>query len=299
MSMVNFLLLIGAAVITANGIGAQDDARSFLLPNDTMPLNYDLAIRTTIHQGDSIFDGHVRINIRVLEPTSTITLHYRRMIIRSINLLNTDGSVRQQSASFRMTSAVEFLEIFSSTPLMVGQELIVEVLYTGILRDDFGGFFRTSYVDPDSNERFWLASTHFKNIDARHALPCYDELRFRTSFQLQIEHHRSYHAASNMPIRMEGASEEFVTTFFEPTPPLPTHLLTFTISNFDFISNHNVDLPMRVFAQPAAIARGQANHSLAFGQQMFGIMEETFIQYSLPQLDQIAIPGLSWSTAVR
>lgn len=304
MLVVKFLILFWATLIAADsrdGIGSRDDSNAinFRLPNDTIPLNYNLTIRTNIHQGDFVFDGQVRINIRVLEPTETITIHYRQLIIRNVNLLNTDGSVLQQDAHYRMTHNVEFLEIFSSTPLVAGQELIVEVLYNGILRTDFAGFFRTSYVDPDSNQRFWLASTHFKNIDARHAVPCYDELRFRTSFQLQIEHHRSYRALSNMPIRMEGATEDFVTTFFEPTPLIPTHLLTFTVSNFDFISNHDVDLPMRVHAQPAAIARGQANHSLAFAPYVSGFLEQMFIPYSLPQLDQIAIPDLSWSTAVR
>lgn len=293
------LCVVSAAVLVPIESETRNDStpRSFRLPNDTIPLHYDLRISTEIHRGDFVFDGHVRVHIRAVESTDTITLHYRQLILRRVNLLNVDGSVIRENVPFRMLHDLEFLEIPAT--LTANQELIVEVMYTGILRDDATGFFRSSYVDPESTERIWLASTHFKTTDSRHAFPCYDEVGYRTTFQLQINHHRSYRAISNMPIEAQGATGDYFTTIFQISPRMPTHLLTFTVSNFDFISSTASAVPMQVFAQPPAIARGEADHSLAFGFTVSQLLEERFGRYSLPLLNQIAIPGLSWSTAVR
>lgn len=272
--------------------------RSFRLPNNTMPLLYDLTVRSDIHRGDFIFDGLVRINVRVLEASDIITLHYRQLLIRNVNLLNVDLTMRQQNVPFRMFHDVEFLEIPSANLLMPNEELIVEVTYTGILRTDNTGFFRTSYTDPESNEIVWLATTHFKSIDARHALPCYDEIQFRAPFRVRIDHHHTYHALSNMPVMHYGASEEFMSTVFEQTPPMPTHLLSFTISNFDFVTDNNANVLKNVYAQPPAVARGEVNHALEFSDLVQRQLETKFGPYTLPKLDHIAIPNLSWSTEV-
>lgn len=274
------------------------NTRSFRLPNNTFPVHYDLRIRTDIHRGDFIFEGEVRINITVLEATDVITLQYRQLIIRTINLRNPDGSILQQNAPFRLVSDREFLEILTNNLLTVGQALFVEVTYSGILRDETSGFFRTSYVDPATNQTNWLASTHFKNTDARHAFPCYDEIGIRATFQLTVDHDSSYHVESNMPIFAQGVTGNLMTTIFYTTPLMPTHIFTFTISNFDFVSSNELDFPMRTFAQPAAIARGEANHSLAFAAIVGRYLQQTFGAYTLPKLDHIAIPGLDWSTAV-
>lgn len=272
--------------------------RSFRLPNNTVPVHYDLRITTNVHNADFIFEGEVRINITVLEASDVITLQFRQLIIRTVNLLNPDGSIFQQNAPFRLINEVEFLEIPTTRQLLVGEALVVEVIYSGILREETSGFFRTSYVNPASNQTVWLASTHFKNTDARHAFPCYDEIRYRTTFKLWITHDRSLHSVSNMPIESIGATGDTVTTIFETTPSMPTHIFTFTISNFDFVSSNELNYPMRTFAQPSAIARGEANHSLAFTAVIARYMQAKFGEYSLPKLDHIAIPNLSWSTAV-
>lgn len=297
-SVLLVFLSMTVSVLTENFEVDNLSSRSFRLPNNTIPLHYDVRIRSDIHRGDFIFEGEVRINITVLEASDVITLQYRQLIIRTINLRNPDDSILQQNAPFRLISDLEFLEIPTNNLLAVGQALVVEVVYSGILREETSGFFRTSYVNPATNQTVWLASTHFKNTDARHAFPCYDEIGLRASFQLTIDHDSSYHAVSNMPIFAQGVTGNSMTTIFETTPLMPTHIFTFTISNFDFVSSNELDFPMHTFAQPAAIARGEANHSLSFGAAVGRYLQLKFGAYTLPKLDQIAIPGLDWSTAV-
>lgn len=276
-------------------------SRGFRLPNNTLPLHYDLSLRTNIHRGDFVFDGLVRINIRILENSDSITLHYRQLVIRNVNLLHVNGTVLQPNVRFIMEYPLEFLDILPSNPLTTDEELIVEISYTGFLRSDGAGFIRSSYVNSETNETFWLASVQFKNTDARHALPCYDEVKYRSTFRLQIVHHASYHALSNTASEQQIASDDgFVTTIFERTPLMPANLMTFTISNFDHNSvMTEFDVMISSYARPEAVARGETNFSLIFGQEAFSRLNDWFGAYSLAKLDQIAIPDLDWSTEVR
>lgn len=309
MTIEKLLTIVLVIVITTVAVSLQhqteivDDSisRGFRLPNNTLPLHYNLSLSTNIHRGDFVFDGSVRIHIRILENSDTITLHYRQLIIRNVNLIHINGTILQQNVPFTMTHHLEFLDILSSTLLTVDEELIVELSYTGILRSDGAGFIRSSYVNSQTNETFWLASVQFKNTDARHAFPCYDEVKYRSTFQLQIQHHESYHALSNKFVEQEiDSGDGFVTTIFERTPLMPTNLMTFTISNFDNTSVMNeYNVMMSSYARPEAVARGETNFSLIFGQEAFAKLNDWFGAYSLGKLDQIAIPDLDWSTEVR
>ncbi|KAG4074718.1 hypothetical protein HA402_008444 [Bradysia odoriphaga] len=53
---------------------------------------------------------------------------------------------------------------------------------------------------------------------------------------------------------------------------------------------------MSSYAQPSAVARGETEFSLTWGQQVFRHLNNLFGDYTLPKLDQIAIPDLEWST---
>lgn len=275
--------------------------RGYRLPNNTVPLHYDIRLRTNIHRGDFMFDGRVQIHIKVLEDSDTITLQYRQLVIHNVNLMDVNGTIIQQNVRFTMTHPLELLDILPQTPLTTGDELIVDISYAGILRDDGAGFIRSSYINPNTNETIWLASVQFKNTDARHAVPCYDEVKYRSTIQLQIEHHGDYNVVSNTLSEQRITSDDgFVTTIFATTPSMPTNLLTFTISNFAHTSVVNeFNVTMSAYAQPEAVARGETEFSLIWGQRVFRYLNNIFVDYTLPKLDQIAIPNLEWSTEVR
>lgn len=262
------LMFIISVVKISHQIEKTADAtisRGYRLPNNTLPLHYDINLRTNIHRGDFVFDGRVQIHIKVLEDSDIITLQYRQLIIHNVNILDVNGTVLQQNVPFTMIHPLEFLDISSSAPLTIDDELIVDILYTGILRSDGAGFIRFSYVNAGTNDTVWLASVQFKNTDARHAVPCYDEVKYRSTIRLQIEHHESYSAVSNTPSEQQTIGDDgFVTTIFATTPLMPTNLLTFTISNFghtSIMTESNVTLSS--YAQPEAVARGETEFSLA------------------------------------
>lgn len=270
--------------------GDQFETRSIRLPNNTIPLHYDLSLRTNVHRSEFGFYGIARINVRALEQTNVITLHSRQMIIESISIINPNGTFFS-NASHSVHTQFEFLDIELERELEAAQEVIVVIEYAGVLRTDLAGFHRLNYRDTNTDTVFHYATTHFQPVSARHAFPCFDEIRYRTKFNLQITHHSSYHAVSNMPIERTITDGEYVTTVFEETPSMQTYLLSFTVSNFDSISSNSTHIPIRLFARPVSIAAGEANDALRTSELMLTTMEEHFkIPYSLPKSDMIAIP---------
>lgn len=266
------------------------NTRIFRLPNNTMPLHYELYFTTNVHAADFSFHAMTSIRIKVLEPSNTITLHASQLLIERINLLTPQGDMVQFNMNFRLDSVTQLLEIIVDRELQVGQEFELYIEAFGVLRTNRLGFYRTSYTNRVTGQINWVASTLFEPTHARSAFPCYDEIRFRTAFDITITHHRSYNALSNMPVELINNSGDFVVTRFQTTPTMPTFNLAFTVSNYDFISNNNTELPMKVFAQPAQIAAGRADAALELSEKMWTELRNIFeIPYPLPKCDIVAV----------
>lgn len=270
--------------------------RNFRLPNNTEPISYNIRLSTDIHRGHLGFQGDVTINIRALEATNSITLHSRLTIIERIDLFNPNGTLFQENVPHTYDSEVHFLEIPVIRELEAGQEITIEISYQGFIRTELSGFFRNSYFDPATNQQTFLATTQFWGINARQTFPCYDEPRYRTPIVVQIRHHQSYNAISNMPVaELTAVDDEYVTTVFEETPPIATYRLSFTVSMFDFVENTDTEVVFRVYARPEAIQLGQADEGLRLARLMFTTITEMFqIPYALPKSDQIAITSSVW-----
>lgn len=142
----------------------------YRLHNSTVPIRYDIWLSTEIHKGEFDFEGRVTIEIRVIENTSNITLHYRQLTIVNVDLLSSAGSAIQSNVPTTSHDDVEFLIINPTQELIAGQNYSVVISYLGVLRDDDAGFYRSSYTD-DQGQRVWLATTQFESTDARHGFP--------------------------------------------------------------------------------------------------------------------------------
>jgi len=145
-------------------------ALSFRLPNNTVPIHYDISLLTDIHLGNFDFFGTVTIDIRVVEATETITIHYRQSAISGIDLLNLNGQILESNVDFEQIEEVEFLVIKPRTRLLEFNQYKVVIRYRAVLRTDDYGFYRASYLN-EEGKRIWVATTQFQATDARHAFP--------------------------------------------------------------------------------------------------------------------------------
>ena len=270
------------------------DGKEYRLPNNTYPINYNIQLETNVHKGDFAFNGKVRIHIKVVNASKTITLQTRQITLINIKLMNIDMSILTANATYTETIDTEFL-IIDTPDLMVDQELYVEIDYTAILRDDEAGFYRSSYKNL-AGQTVWLAVTQFEQTDARHAFPCFDEPGIRATYDVQIKHDKSYNAVGNTKSkgRVTVAGTNYVTTSFERTLPMQTYLVAFLVSDFTYIENNDETLRHRVYAKKQSIDAGDALYALENGELVLRKMEQHFgVPYSYTKMDQVAVPDFA------
>lgn len=128
------------------------DEVNYRLPNNTKPETYDISITTDIAIGIFDFSGSVKIGVRALDKTDSITLHQRKLKIDQISLETEFGKiVRILPASY--DPVTEFLTIFTTDePLLPANLYFLTIQYKGTLRDDMGGFYRSSYTNSDGKK---------------------------------------------------------------------------------------------------------------------------------------------------
>lgn len=282
--------LYGKAGRRENSIILEDDL-NYRLPNDSRPLRYDLWLKTDVDRNVFDFDGLVKIQILIIERTQTITLHARQLAIDNIDLRDRDGMLIQTNLINNYDNILEFLVISLPAEVTENEEIILDISYHGMLREDGSGFYRASYQN-ENGLTVWLATTQFEMTDARHAMPCYDEPGIRSVIGLEIQHGNSLAAISNMPIiardPIEGTS--YVTSKFQDTPPMQTYLLAFIISDYKYVDNNDVDVPQRIYAVPQRIDQGDGDFAAEVVGPILRQLEEHFrVEYPLPKMDHAAI----------
>lgn len=148
----------------------EDDYIGYRLPNDTRPETYDIHLRTWVHEENFQFEGLVNIGIVTVNETSAITLHMRQLTIVQTRLFTT-GDVPSliSIGPYSYNSSFEFLRIPINSVLPANTRYVLEITYSGTLRQNQGGFYRSSYFN-DAGQRIYLATTQFESTDARHGL---------------------------------------------------------------------------------------------------------------------------------
>ncbi|XP_070495881.1 aminopeptidase N-like, partial [Chironomus tepperi] len=269
-----------------------DPPTTYRLPNNTLPVRYDIFLTTDVHKYDFNFYGRVKIQIRAVETTDTVTLQYRDMNVTKVTFLDMNGQVVEHDVPFEYVEPryYEFLRISLPRIMAVDEKFVLEITYSGILNEQEFGFYRAHYTDGDAD--IYYAVTQFEATDARHAFPCYDEPGIRTPFGLEIQHDKSYKAYSNMEIVSKTALEgtDYVVTKFEDTPSMQTYLLAFLVAPFEEVSNNNTQVPQRIIAKPSSIRNAEYEFSLPKLDPILKSLENLLrINFTLPKLDHAAI----------
>lgn len=89
-----------------------------------------------------------------------------------------------------------------------------------------------------------------------------------------------------------------VTTYFQNSPPISTYLVAFVVSEFPHLTG-NISRPIlqRVYARTTAM--NQSDLIFELSEPMLDKMIEYFrVDYPLPKLDLIALPGFNTTFSV-
>ncbi|GAB0097805.1 hypothetical protein DMENIID0001_134770 [Sergentomyia squamirostris] len=285
--LVKFILNVLLLVVVTGNVSDFCEVK-YRLSNNTEPVSYELWLETRIHKKILDYTGRVVIKLKVNEATDYIMLGYDELFLedsslkdseRAVEIISMEKFVDQKMAVFRVEQN-----------LNVDQVYTFDIKFKGVLGTIPNGFSFNSFFD-DRGETYYTATSHMHIANARKVFPCYDEPKYRTPFIVHITHHPSYHALSNMPVSMiVNNSDDYVTTTFEKSFPMPPSLLAFTVSNHPARMRFYpaLNLAVNIFAPQRNL------NELDFALDLIGFILEKLKDYldmdiSIPKLDGIII----------
>jgi aminopeptidase N len=146
---------------TVSRFGDEKQGISYRLPNNTIPLRYDISLSTRIDLNDFNFNGNVKIRLQAREVTNTITIHSKQLMITSMTLTPEVGATI--ALTHVLEPVTEFLIITTNTPLSANFIYTLDISYTGSLRTGGAGFYRTSYTNQQGVVRY-VGAKELKSI---------------------------------------------------------------------------------------------------------------------------------------
>ena len=252
------------------------------LPEVATPENYKLTFTPDLDK--ATFAGDETISIRVLKPTSEITLNSVDIDFHEVTF-SSGGHTQQATVTPEKDKEMVVLKL--EKPLKAGAAT-VHITYTGILNDQMRGL----YLGKDDQGRKY-ASTQFESTDARRAYPSFDEPAYKATFDITAVADNGLVAISNTKVISDtpGPGDKH-TVRFATTPKMSSYLAALVVGNFAYVEGEADGIPIRVYnptgkEQMGKFALEAAEHILSYYDKYFDI------KYPYGKLDLVGIPDFS------
>jgi aminopeptidase N len=277
MSVSSARLFKGILLAGVIGICAQSHAQR--LPQNVQPEHYRLVLTPNLK--DATFTGSEKIDVRIDQPTDSVTLNAAEIKFESVT---TRLNGRTIKADVTEDQAKEQVTFNFNQQLPAGR-ITLEIAYTGILNGQLRGF----YLSKTAKRNY--AVTQFEPTDARRAFPSFDEPAYKATFDVSLIVDKGDTAISNTNIVSDtpGPVVGEHTIRFATTPKMSTYLVAFLVGDFECTSGSSDGIPIRACATPDKVqytkfAVEAAEFVLHYYDNYFGI------KYPMPKLDMIALP---------
>jgi aminopeptidase N len=251
------------------------------LPETATPENYKLTFTPDLEK--ATFEGDETIAIRVLKPTSEITLNAVEIDFHDVSITS-GGSTQKAKVTPEKDNEMVVLSV--DKPLSAGPATI-HVSYSGILNNEMRGL----YLGKDDKGRKYAAS-QFEATDARRAYPSFDEPDYKATFDITAVADKDLVAISNNKIISDTPNGNKHTVSFATTAKMSSYLAALVVGNFEYIEGSADGIPIRVWSTPGKKDMGKfalesAEHILSYYDKYFGI------KYPYGKLDLIGLPDFS------
>ena len=281
----------------------------YWLPGEVVPVHYDFKL--VVHMGNLTTRGEVRVEVKVVKATSTITLHANSSFVKiDHDKVVVKGPDDEEVIvnSHKEDREKEFYIIELGSRLEVGQKVMLTLPYTGVIRDGRNNATVTRnstdivgntteqfgfYASPDGE---WgvMALTKFMPNNARKALPCFDEAKLKATFTLSLARPKEYSSLGNMPLKEEGAvmeeDENYLWDNYKKSVKMSTYLLKWVVSKYSYaqsVTKRNI--PVRAYYGKSRTK--SMSYAAQNAAKILDHLEEVFkMQYQLPKMDMLAVP---------
>jgi aminopeptidase N len=271
------ILLLAAFVMATFSIAAAQR-----LPQVATPENYKLAFTPNLEK--ATFEGDETISLKVLKPTSEITLNAVDIDFQDVTITSSGTS---QKAKVTLEKEKEMVVLAVEKPLAAGPATI-HITYTGILNSEMRGL----YLGKDDQGRKY-AATQFEATDARRGFPSFDEPEYKATFDITAVADKGMVAISNYKVASDtpGPGDKH-TVKFATTARMSSYLAALVVGNFEYVEGSIDGIPIRVFSTPGKKEMGRfaleaAEHIVSYYNKYFGI------KYPYGKLDLVGLPDFS------
>jgi aminopeptidase N len=214
-------------------------ASPYRLPDVATPERYSLTFTPDLAK--ATFSGDETISIRVLKPTSTLTLNSAEIEFQEVTVTQ---SGKTQAAKVTPHAETETVDFAFEKPLAAGPATM-HIRYTGILNDQLRGL----YLAKTEKRRY--ATSQFEATDARRAFPSFDEPAFKAVFEVSTVIDSGDMALSNMKqVSDTPGSAGKHTVKFAPSPKMSAYLVALAVGDFECVEGGADGIPIRVCSTP-------------------------------------------------
>jgi tricorn protease interacting factor F2/3 len=260
------------------------------LTDKIVPLNYKLDFDTDLETLNFYCNEKISINAKI--KTKKIILNSKDLNIKKILVIQGN---RKVDCTFDVNNEKELLIINLSKALK--GKITLSIDFIGKNNNILYGFYYSTYKYKNQNKR--LLTTQFEASAARMAFPCFDEPKFKATFDVSIISELDFEAISNMPVKkikilntLKDKTKKRKLTIFYTTPKMSTYLLYLGVGRFDRLSTNVKKTKLSVLVTEGN--KKLAILALEYSKRLLSALEDYFgIDFPLPKLDLIGIPDFS------
>jgi len=159
MAFLKILINVGLIFTVITALPVDGDSENDLsatinyrLPDNAVPVHYDIELIPHIEEDDFTFDGKSHIIIEIRRATQDISLHALDLMINetATSLISSD-TVTYTPSAHNYDNETEILTLHFEDELPLGIYSL-NIQFVGILNDDLHGFFRSSYINENGDQ---------------------------------------------------------------------------------------------------------------------------------------------------
>jgi alanyl aminopeptidase len=269
-------LCVWVLVSIVVGVGVAGAENSWRLDANVRPTFEAIELKLDASQAD--YSGKVRIELEVSEPVDSFRFHAKGQTLTGWSFAGPAGplelDLEQSDDGFVTARAPQTLAPGPYT-LTIDFTAAFGIRGEGLYRAESGG---VGYL-----------FTHFFDVHARTAFPCWDEPAFKIPFQISLTVPEAHVAVANTPVKSETVADGLKTVVFKKSPPMSTYFLAFTSGPFESVPITGLSVPGRIYT--VAGQSSLAGAAVAITPPILAALEDYFgSPHPYVKLDFVAVP---------